>query len=63
MLQFTLDDVREYLHLAMGVSAEACVWLDAVFVDDPEGTELVIERGVISIVEGEGSVHARSFKE
>src|SRR5690606_40285240 len=52
MLQGAGKHVAENLHVAMGMGAEAPTGGDAVFVDDPEGTETHV-RGIVVIGEGE----------
>jgi predicted O-methyltransferase YrrM len=49
LFQFSGDDVREYLELAMTVSAKAGAGLDAVFIDHTKRSELRMFSIVIPI--------------
>jgi hypothetical protein len=42
LFQGAIDDIREYLKLAMGVRAESRTRLDAVLVDHAQTPELVM---------------------
>jgi hypothetical protein len=55
VLEAPLDDVREDLHVAVRVGAEAAAGLHPVLVDDPELAE-PHEAGVMVAGEGEGVV-------
>lgn len=46
LFQLSRNDIREYLHLAMGVLAEAFTRIYAVFVDDSEST-VILKLGII----------------
>ena len=49
LFQLSRNDIREYLHLAMGVSTESFAGIYAVFVDDSEST-VILKLGIIVTV-------------